>query len=334
MKEEVMKEEVEEGEREEARDAEVVTDLEQLKVREESSGGGVLMKKSSILKQGAVSQGARETWRELNASTLPLARRLCEKLRLVMEPLVATKLQGDYRTGKRINMKKVIGFIASGFRKDKIWLRRTKPAKRNFRVLLAIDDSESMKGGGGQMALRSLAIMANAMAQLEVGEFGVATFGEDMQMVHEFGDTWTGSGGGKVVEAFKFEQQRTKLTECLQTSYVEMQEGAGDGRQIMFVVTDGRVERDSRAELRRLNRDMAAQGILVVALVVDVPGKQSLLKTKEVSFDPETGKPKVKFFIEDFPFPYYTIIQDTGKLPEVLGSSLAQWFNMMSNNER
>lgn len=32
---------------------------------------------------------------------------LTEQLRLILEPTLASKLAGDYRTGKRINMKKV-----------------------------------------------------------------------------------------------------------------------------------------------------------------------------------------------------------------------------------
>jgi len=42
-------------------------------------------------------------------------------------------------------MKKVISFIASNFRNDKIWLRRTLPTKRDYKILIAIDDSLSMK---------------------------------------------------------------------------------------------------------------------------------------------------------------------------------------------
>ena len=80
--------------------------------------------------------GSRELWGRLRGVTGALAQRLCEQLRLVLEPMVATKLQGDYRSGKRINMRRVIPYIASGFRKDKIWLRRTKPAKRDYQVRL------------------------------------------------------------------------------------------------------------------------------------------------------------------------------------------------------
>ncbi len=63
-----------------------------------------------------------------------LAQDLCEQLRTVLEPSLATKMKGDYRTGKRLNMKKIIPYIASQFKKDKIWLRRAKPAKREYQV--------------------------------------------------------------------------------------------------------------------------------------------------------------------------------------------------------
>ena len=41
---------------------------------------------------------------------------------------------GEYRTGKRISMRRVIGYIASHYRKDKIWMRRTRPDKRRYQV--------------------------------------------------------------------------------------------------------------------------------------------------------------------------------------------------------
>ena len=47
-------------------------------------------------------------WRRYEALTAPLSQELCEQLRLILEATVASKLQGDYRTGKRISMRKVI----------------------------------------------------------------------------------------------------------------------------------------------------------------------------------------------------------------------------------
>ena len=193
----------------------VVTDLSQLQLREDESKlngneDSIIIDRDEIqIFSQAETLEARHHWMKIQAETNVLSRNLCEKLRLVMEPLVATKLKGDYRTGKRINMKRVIGYIASGYRKDKIWLRRTKPAKRNYRVLLAVDDSESMKkSGAGEMALAALATLANGMSQLEIGELGIASFGEDMKLLHPFNSPFTSESGANLVRNFKFDDQQ------------------------------------------------------------------------------------------------------------------------------
>lgn len=48
-----------------------------------------------------------EQWQTISNKMLPNARELCEQLRLILEPTKCTRLKGDYRTGRRINMKKV-----------------------------------------------------------------------------------------------------------------------------------------------------------------------------------------------------------------------------------
>jgi hypothetical protein len=52
-------------------------------------------------------EGLQMAWGEIKSSTIELSASLCEQLRLLLEPQVCAKMQGDYRTGKRINMKKV-----------------------------------------------------------------------------------------------------------------------------------------------------------------------------------------------------------------------------------
>jgi midasin len=53
-----------------------------------------------------------------------------------------------------------------------------------------------------------------------------------------------------------------------------------------------------------------------------------MVNMNEVTF--EKGKPVVKRFIEDYPFPYYIILEDMSTLPEVLGDALRQWFEMLA----
>ena len=76
----------------------------------------------------------RAVWARTEALTAGLAAELAEQLRLILEPTLASRLAGEYRTGKRLNMRRVIAFVASHFRKDKIWMRRTRPDKRKYQV--------------------------------------------------------------------------------------------------------------------------------------------------------------------------------------------------------
>jgi midasin (ATPase involved in ribosome maturation) len=336
----------------------IVTDLDQLQVRDalEQNYQTEEMEEEefhSSITQSEVND-AREKWSELSAETSTLSRRLCEKLRLVMEPLVASKLRGDYRTGKRINMKRVIGYIASGYRKDKIWLRRTKPGKRDYRVLLAVDNSESMKNGAGEMALTALTTLANGMSQLDIGELGIASFGEEMKLLHPFHAPFTSGSGADVVSNFRFGDKRTRTALCVESAMaaLESQNNGGSSMQLVFIISDGRVERDSRERLRRIVREMTEKNILVIMVIVEggkngkadkeergkedktsraKKAKDSIINMKEVSFD--NGKPKVKHFIDDYPFPYYMVLEDMNTLPEVLGDALKQWFEMMAQNQ-
>lgn len=77
---------------------------------------------------------AAALWARFEALTAPLASELCEQLRLILEPTLAARMQGDYRTGKRLNTRKIIPYLASEFRRDKIWLRRSKPSVRRYQA--------------------------------------------------------------------------------------------------------------------------------------------------------------------------------------------------------
>ena len=110
---------------------------------------------------------AMNTWKEFVSQTTDLSNRLTEQLRLLLEPTKASKLTGDFKTGKRINMRKVIPFIASNYRKDKIWLRRSKPSQREYQVMLVIDDSQSMKQNNADtITFKTLAMIGTSLSQV------------------------------------------------------------------------------------------------------------------------------------------------------------------------
>ena len=42
-------------------------------------------------------------------------------------------------------MRRIIPYIASHYQNDRIWLRRSKPSKMHYQLLIAMDDSSSMQ---------------------------------------------------------------------------------------------------------------------------------------------------------------------------------------------
>jgi midasin len=46
-------------------------------------------------------------WQAFSSQGAVASRELCEALRLILEPTLASKMHGDFKTGKRINMRKV-----------------------------------------------------------------------------------------------------------------------------------------------------------------------------------------------------------------------------------
>jgi midasin len=153
-------------------------------------------------------------WLEYEALTQQLSKELCEQLRLILEPTVCSKLKGDYKTGKRLNMKRVVEYIATEYRKDKIWLRRTKPNKRDYEILLAVDNSCSMGDNHCiQLAYETIATLSNAFQYLEVGKFGLLSFGENVNQLVDLQEQFNSDIGAKILSRVNFKDDKTKVAQ-------------------------------------------------------------------------------------------------------------------------
>ncbi|KAL6070950.1 Midasin [Balamuthia mandrillaris] len=247
-------------------------------------------------------QAGEELWRRLQKVTDHLSVELCEQLRLILEPTLCTQMRGDYRTGKRLNMKKVIPYIASSFKKDKIWLRRTKPSKRHYQVLLAIDDSRSMKENRcDNFALQALTMMANALAQLEVGELSVLAFGEETKLLHPFGKMWSQESGVEAVSQFSFAQEKTNVLSLLETtirifhsskSAFSAAQPNADNLQLAFFISDGRFGSRGR-EVKKWIREASLRNIFLVFIITDAPStsaSSSAPSSSEMNLEGKRGE--------------------------------------------
>ncbi|KAM5539433.1 hypothetical protein V8D89_006885 [Ganoderma adspersum] len=301
---------------------------------------------------GQPEQGAEDMWRKYESLTHDLSYALCEQLRLILEPTMATRLKGDYRTGKRLNMKKIIPYIASEFTKDKIWLRRTRPSQREYQVLIALDDSRSMaESHSVHLAFQTLALVAKALGRLEVGDVAIAKFGAGVDVLHGFdGAPFTDQAGTRVMGAFRFDQTATQVLALLETSLGLLEQArerravgsgsAADLWQLEIIISDGICQDHER--LKTVLRRAEEQRVMVVFIVLDslhsktagAAGKNenSILSMNQVAYKMVDGRMdlQVERYLDTFPFEYYVVLRNVEALPDVLSGTLKQFFERIA----
>lgn len=299
---------------------------------------------------------ARALWLAHESATHSLSQQLTEHLRLILAPTLATKLRGDFRTGKRLNLKRIIPYIASGYKRDKIWLRRSQPSKRSYQVMIALDDSKSMaESGASNLALKTLTLVTKSLAMLEVGEVSVVGFGDQVNVAHDFDKPFTSEAGVRVFEQFGFDAAKTNVRGLVDKSLELFADARHKGStsagedlwQLMLIVSDGIC--DSHAEIQRLVRKAQEERVMIVFVIIDSSAsspfaptpsdqsaappapvtkekdKTSILDLQSVEITPE-GKVVRWKYMERFPFRYYLVVRDVRELPGVLAGALRQWF--------
>ena len=304
--------------------------------------------------RGQPTDDAERIWRRYESLTHDLSYALCEQLRLILEPTQATRLRGDYRTGKRLNMKKIIPYIASEYTKDKIWLRRTRPSQREYQVLIALDDSRSMaESHSVHLAFQTLALVSKALSRLEVGEVGIAKFGQTVEVLHGFeSGSFTDQAGAKIIDAFRFDQKATQVLSLLETSLAMLEQArerrstssstAADLWQMEIIISDGVCQDHER--LRTVLRRAEEQRVMVVFIILDsvhsntataaagAANQNSIVSMNQVAYKDVNGRMELSVtrYLDTFPFEYYVVVRDVEALPEVLSGTLKQFFERIS----
>ena len=282
------------------------------------------------------AEESRRLWSYYESLTHDLSLSLTEQLRLILAPTLATKMRGDFRTGKRLNIKRIIPYIASQYKRDKIWMRRSIPSKRNYQIMLALDDSKSMgESGSGQLAFETLALVSKSLSMLEVGEICVAGFGNEVRVAHDFDRPFSSEAGAQILQHFGFQQTKTNVRKLVAESITLFREArrktlnAGtDLWQLELIISDGVCE--DHDTVRRLVRQAQEERIMIVFVIVDSLLKgESVMDMTQAVFEPDAAgetKLNIKPYMDDFPFPYYLVVGDVRDLPGVLAQALRQWF--------
>ena len=185
-------------------------------------------------------------------------------------------------------MRRLIPYIASNFQNDRIWLRRSKPSKRDYQVLLAVDDSSSMcdnrcsqvQSRGHQCCEYSCHVYADGIRISSTDQYsssssrlwatrclqvsGVAViiitlhcvllcgrFGEGVEVLHSLDQPFSSSSGSSILQHLSFSQGKTNFVQVLHKSKFNI---VIHDRSILcttVVATDGRSHFQSLSSPRK-----------------------------------------------------------------------------------
>jgi midasin len=334
-------------------------------IPEEASNAELLqmrkMVESEVASQKVVNPDASdmEKWQDISNRMMPSARELCEQLRLILEPTKCTRLKGDYRTGRRINMRKIIPYIASQFRKDKIWLRRTKAAQRDYKITIAVDDSKSMDHNNSKnLTLQAISLVSQALTLLESGKLCVMSFGEAPKILLKYNDQFNGP---KMVNTLNFDQNQSRIAELLDFSRTLNQEDPssdnGIFEHLLIVLSDGRnIFSEGEKRVKNAVKQARLQRMFIVYIIIDnpenkvclfyhfkinfqhtkinfFPQQHSILDIRVPQFSSDNKTITMNSYLDTFPFPYYVIVRDLNQLPLVLSDGLRQWFELVNSEQ-
>lgn len=102
--------------------------------------------------------------------------------------------------------------------------------------------------------------------------------------------------------------------------------------QLLLIVSDGRgIFSEGQENVKREIRKLKQMGIFSVFIIMDNPEhKNSILDIRVPVFD-DQGKIRIESYMENFPFPFYVILQNINSMPVILGESLKQWFELITH---
>ena len=279
-----------------------------------------------------------------------LASELSEKLMAVLEPTKRGRLEGFFKTGKRVSMRRVLSWIASDYRRDKFWLRRTKPSHRDYKVVICLDNTLSMKNNGvGELSLICVSAISQSLQLLDVGKVGVMSFGTEVREICPLDDSASNKAGGggslrELMREFRFNEESTNsfseafpqvVHRCADAFKASESGSDSSGGSLALIITDGRFDKE---KCRPYVHELITQGHVPVLIVMDANKEESILSVTSVTFeeDSTSGSKRRKIVRKPFlsqadcPFPFYAVVQEPTQLPTTLADILRQWIEVTS----
>lgn len=328
---------------------------------------------ADVGKEGLSPEHAAALWHLLESRTAASAATLSESLRLVLQPTAAGGWEGGYRSGKKLSLRRVLAFVASSQRDNRLWLRRRRPRGLQYRVLVGIDCSKSMQQlNAAASAMEAVVLLAQAFNHLQIGTVSVCTFGgpKPEVCVHPTSQV-SAADGQQLLQRCSFREESHRshevaISDLLQLAIHELEKDSSctnsNTSSMILILSDGRFNKEQtrpwvnaaiarhciplllildphqqqqQQQYNEASNTSTAPGEEMPAAAVTAPKpirhSSSIFDLKQVQQQPGGGL-EVTPYLQNFPFPYYAVVNDTEQLPSVLADIIRQWVEAAAND--
>lgn len=155
-------------------------------------------------------------------------------------------------------------------------MRRTKPAQRDYKITIAIDDSKSMQYNNSKtLTLQAISLVSQALTLLESGRLSILSFGEAPRIIRNHSDQFDGP---KLVNSLNFSQNQSRIAELLDFTRVAVNEDNSSGsdngifENLLLILSDGRnIFSEGEQKVRNAIKLARLQRIFIVYIIIDNP---------------------------------------------------------------
>ncbi|UKK01110.2 hypothetical protein MACK_001923 [Theileria orientalis] len=249
-------------------------------------------------------------------SLIQLSNNLLSQLRIILEYNYVNSLKGYYKHGKRISIKKLMIFIATNYQRDKIWLKRLKPQKRDYFIQLAIDNTKSMSTIA-RISIQTIVVIYEAIHKLNIGTLNVIKFGAYTPEIilnninTRYNGRWMSRLSFDEESKFSYETGLIQLFQFIlsQPNFIASK------NKILIIISDGKFNKN---KVRKYLINIINHNIVPLLVVLD---PQNSITTMKHIINTD-GRIVIENYLDNFPFPYYSIISNINNLPNILSDLL------------
>lgn len=153
------------------------------------------------------------------------------------------------------------------------------PSKRDYKILIAIDDSLSMQEQNlGFFSLEAMVTLIEALNRLEVGKIAVARIRDRMELLQSFEDNYSNERSAFIVSQYNFEHSGKNSHDFAMANFVRdanklldfqnssSQAGGSISCPFTIILSDGRF---NKANVRKYMQEAHEKRYLYIFVILD-----------------------------------------------------------------